>query len=235
MAAVGSFLGWHGWHLLLILAAVSRVMIVAGFLVQQVCSRCPGDLRNGSEVASWCHSNLELEIKGRCCLRRQGDSEDIVGLDLWNCSLTHLDNELQNARTAVILDLSENPLQNVSDSFFQGFIFLQYLALPLTLDCPGGNASWKNISVDTSERICSRQKDSCNNTAQLTLLCPENSLCAPDGPGMSQCLCADGFHGYKCVREGSFPTFMFFGILGFVTAACSLLLWCTQRRKVKST
>nr|XP_033795039.1 all-trans retinoic acid-induced differentiation factor isoform X2 [Geotrypetes seraphini] len=163
MAAAGTELGWHGYCLLLALLAVCEVM------AQQVCSRCPGDLRNGSEVASFCHSNPKLELKGRCCLRKQDGSEVIAGLDLWNCSLTHMDTELQNASTVVVLDLSENPLQNVSDSFFQGFVYLQYLALPLTLDCPGGNVSWENISVDTSERICSQQKDSCNNTAQLRL------------------------------------------------------------------
>lgn len=33
--------------------------------------------------------------------------------------------------------------------------------------------------------------------------CPENSVCAPDGPGLIQCLCDSPFHGYKCQREVS--------------------------------
>lgn len=33
--------------------------------------------------------------------------------------------------------------------------------------------------------------------------CPENSVCAPDGPGLIQCLCESPFHGYKCLREVS--------------------------------
>lgn len=34
-------------------------------------------------------------------------------------------------------------------------------------------------------------------------LCPENAACAPDGPGLVQCLCDSPFHGYKCLREVS--------------------------------
>lgn len=33
--------------------------------------------------------------------------------------------------------------------------------------------------------------------------CPENTACAPDGPGLVQCLCNSPFHGYKCLREVS--------------------------------
>lgn len=31
--------------------------------------------------------------------------------------------------------------------------------------------------------------------------CPENSLCAPYGPGFFECSCVENFHGYKCLRE----------------------------------
>uniref|UniRef100_A0A6G1RFG9 All-trans retinoic acid induced differentiation factor n=1 Tax=Hypotaenidia okinawae TaxID=2861861 RepID=A0A6G1RFG9_9GRUI len=64
--------------------------------------------------------------------------------------------------------------------------------------------------------------------------CPENAACVPDGPGLVQCLCQGPFHGYKCLREGTFPVLLFCGILGAVTVSLSLLLWGTQRRKVKS-
>lgn len=33
--------------------------------------------------------------------------------------------------------------------------------------------------------------------------CPENSLCAPYGPGFFECSCTDNYHGYKCLREVS--------------------------------
>ncbi|XP_075000792.1 all-trans retinoic acid-induced differentiation factor isoform X1 [Calonectris borealis] len=64
--------------------------------------------------------------------------------------------------------------------------------------------------------------------------CPENAACAPDGPGLVQCLCNSPFHGYKCLREGTFPVLLFCGILGAVTLSLSFLLWGTQRRKAKT-
>lgn len=33
--------------------------------------------------------------------------------------------------------------------------------------------------------------------------CPENTACAPDGPGLVLCLCNSPFRGYKCLREVS--------------------------------
>ncbi|KAE8605812.1 hypothetical protein XENTR_v10015327 [Xenopus tropicalis] len=106
------------------------------------------------------------------------------------------------------------------------------LSLPSSA-APGGNNSWENVNVTSAVRVCQDQRSSCNSTSEW-VLCPENSVCAPDGPGYMQCVCAPGFHGYKCLRESTFPILMFFGILGLVTACLSVLLWCTQRRKVKS-
>uniref|UniRef100_A0A803KEF1 EGF-like domain-containing protein n=1 Tax=Xenopus tropicalis TaxID=8364 RepID=A0A803KEF1_XENTR len=140
-------------------------------------------------------------------------------LDLWNCSLAQLDPTLHLTQAAVVLDLSSNPLRDLPSEFFRGLLGLQYVALPAELSCPGG--------------VCQDQRSSCNSTSEW-VLCPENSVCAPDGPGYMQCVCAPGFHGYKCLRESTFPILMFFGILGLVTACLSVLLWCTQRRKVKS-
>lgn len=37
----------------------------------------------------------------------------------------------------------------------------------------------------------------------LAINCPENSLCAPYGPGFFECSCTDNYHGYKCLREVS--------------------------------
>lgn len=33
--------------------------------------------------------------------------------------------------------------------------------------------------------------------------CPENSLCAPYGPGFFECNCIGNYYGYKCLREVS--------------------------------
>ncbi|XP_078506202.1 all-trans retinoic acid-induced differentiation factor [Lissotriton helveticus] len=232
-ASGGRDLRWGLWPVLLALAAVDGLPEVRSS-GEQLCDWCPAELRNTSEVVTLCQASHGV-LKGRCCLSRLEDGDIIVGLDLWNCSLTYLGPELQNASAAVALDLSGNPLQNLSSTLFQGFNNLQYIALPPSFSCPGGNASWDSVHSDTDEIVCRNQRSSCNGTGEIAFLCPENSLCAPDGPGLFTCPCAEDFHGYKCQRVGTFPMFMFYGILGVVTLSCSLLLWCSQRRKVKSS
>ncbi|NXV56805.1 ARAID factor, partial [Molothrus ater] len=131
-------------------------------------------------------------------------------------------------------------------------------AVPLALECPGGSDAWQDVTVDRSSRLCQGQRNPCNSSQQLAWPCPENSVCAPDGPGLVQCLCEGPFHGYRCLREvgavglplplqqqglpwcsllswqGTFPMLLFGGILGTATVSLSLLLWGTQRRKAKS-
>uniref|UniRef100_A0A8B9NRB6 All-trans retinoic acid induced differentiation factor n=1 Tax=Apteryx owenii TaxID=8824 RepID=A0A8B9NRB6_APTOW len=107
-------------------------------------------------------------------------------------------------------------------------------AVPLYLECPGGSSAWEQVTTHGSSRLCQGQRNPCNSSGELGRLCPENALCAPDGPGLSQCLCSSPFHGYKCLREDAFPVLLFCGVLGAVTAVLSLLLWSTQRRKAKA-
>ncbi|XP_042359516.1 LOW QUALITY PROTEIN: all-trans retinoic acid-induced differentiation factor [Plectropomus leopardus] len=200
----------------------------------QVCERCSGSVLNGSAVGEFCASSAG-RIDGRCCLRKDNtsDPERIIGLDLSNCSLTHLE-DLQGASAALIIDLSLNSITNISDTAFQGFTELNYMILPQDIDCPGGNTSWKKVEVKAGNRLCEGQRDMCNQTGQLSLNCPENSLCAPYGPGFFECSCAENYHGYKCLREGEFPALQVFGPLGASTVVISFVLWFTQRRKAKS-
>ncbi|KAM8725832.1 all-trans retinoic acid-induced differentiation factor isoform X2 [Acanthopagrus latus] len=200
----------------------------------QVCELCSGTVLNGTEVGQLCSSSAG-RIDGRCCLKNENtsDPERIIGLDLSNCSLTHV-GDLQGASTALMVDLSLNPIVNVSDTAFQGFIELNHLILPQDIVCPGGNTSWGKVEVRQGKRLCEGQKSMCNQTGQLSISCPENSLCAPDGPGFFECSCAGNHHGYKCLREGEFPALQVFGPLGASTVVISILLWVTQRRKAKS-
>ncbi|NWT26593.1 ARAID factor, partial [Cardinalis cardinalis] len=107
-------------------------------------------------------------------------------------------------------------------------------AVPAALECPGGSDAWQDVTVDRSSRLCQGQRNPCNSSEQLAWPCPENSECAPDGPGLVQCRCEGPFHGYRCLREGTFPMLLFGGILGAATVSLSLLLWGSQRRKAKS-
>ncbi|XP_056872055.1 all-trans retinoic acid-induced differentiation factor [Takifugu flavidus] len=199
----------------------------------QICGRCSGTLLNSTRVGQFCLSSFG-RIDGRCCLKNDNtsDPQRITGLDLSNCSLTHI-NDLPGAPSLFILDLSLNPMVNISDATFQGFLDLNYLILPPDVSCPGGNASWEKVDLEEGNRVCRGQMDVCNQTGQLSFSCPENSLCAPYGPGFFECSCTNDHHGYKCLREGQFPIFQVFGPLGAFTAAISFLLWFTQRRHVK--
>ncbi|XP_040920597.1 all-trans retinoic acid-induced differentiation factor [Toxotes jaculatrix] len=200
----------------------------------QVCKLCGGQVLNGTALGQFCSASAG-RIDGRCCLRDDNttDPEHIIGLDLSNCSLTHIE-DLHEASTAFMIDLSLNPIVNISDTAFQGFTDLNYMILPGDIVCPGGNTSWSKVEVREGNRICEGQRSMCNQTGQLSMNCPENSLCAPYGPGFFECSCADNYHGYKCLREGEFPVLMVFGPLGASTVVISFLLWVTQRRKAKS-
>lgn len=199
----------------------------------QVCKLCSGEVLNGSAVGEFCSMSAG-RIEGRCCLRNENtsDSERVIGLDLSNCSRTHI-GDLLGASTALIIDLSDNNKAFINDTAFQGFTELNQMILPRERLCPGGNTSWEKVEVKEKIRLCEGQKDTCNQTGWLSISCPENSLCAPYGPGFFECSCADNYHGYKCVREGEFPALQVFGPLGASTVVISVLLWVTQRRKAK--
>uniref|UniRef100_A0A8D0HLE8 All-trans retinoic acid induced differentiation factor n=1 Tax=Sphenodon punctatus TaxID=8508 RepID=A0A8D0HLE8_SPHPU len=152
--------------------------------LQQVCSRCPGPAQNSSLVAGYCSSRQDAVLRGRCCLTRGTRPAGLAGPDVLVCS-----------------DLTGNPLQSLPDGAFRGFTHLQTLALPPSLDCPGGSAVWDSVSTVGGSRTCRGQRSPCNGTAQPAWLCPENALCAADGPGLPQCLCAAPYHGYKCLRQ----------------------------------
>ncbi|XP_071598484.1 all-trans retinoic acid-induced differentiation factor isoform X2 [Heliangelus exortis] len=200
----------------------------------RVCGHCPGPVRNDSMVAQFCASRSGTESEGRCCRERGARPERLLGLDLSNCSLQSLPLDLAEATTAIVLDLTENPLGPLPDDSFEGFTHLQSLAVPLALECPGGSGAWEQVTTRGSSRLCQDQRNPCNNSGDLAWPCPENAACSPDGPGLIQCLCKSPFHSYKCLREGNFPVLLFCGILGGATLSLSLLLWGTQRRKAKT-
>ncbi|XP_027895585.1 all-trans retinoic acid-induced differentiation factor [Xiphophorus couchianus] len=200
----------------------------------QVCSLCGGTVQNNTYVGDFCTLSAGRTDK-RCCLANDNssDPERIIGLDLSSCSLTQME-DLSGASTVVVIDLSLNPITNISDKVFQGFLDLKFLILPEHIACPGGNASWQQMEVKQGKQLCKDQKNMCNQTGQMSMNCPENSLCGPYGPGFFECHCAENYHGYKCLRQAEFPALKVFGPLAASTVVISFLLWITQRRKAKS-
>ncbi|XP_052602074.1 all-trans retinoic acid-induced differentiation factor [Peromyscus californicus insignis] len=223
----GSSVSPISWAAALLLA----VGMERALALPEICTQCPGGVQNTSRVAAYCEETSEL-MQARCCLNQKGT---ILGLDLQNCSLKDPGPNFFQASTAIIIDLQANPLKDGLTNAFRGFTQLQTLILPQDVACPGGISAWESSTSFIDKQICQGQKDLCNSTTGSPEMCPENGSCAPEGPGLLQCVCADGFHGYKCMRQGSFPLLMFFGILGSTTLAISILLWGTQRRKAKAS
>ncbi|XP_006880656.1 PREDICTED: all-trans retinoic acid-induced differentiation factor [Elephantulus edwardii] len=211
---------------LILALGVERVLALP-----EICIQCPGTVQNLSEVALFCQQTPKLILSARCCLNQKGT---ILGLDLQNCSLKDPGPNFPQANTAIVIDLQANLLKDDLVNTFRGFTQLQTLVLPQDVNCPGGISTWNTITTYINNQTCQGQRNLCNSTGDAEM-CPENGSCVPDGPGLWQCLCADGFHGYKCMRQGSFSLIMFFGILGSTTLSISLLLWGTQRRKAKAS
>uniref|UniRef100_A0A672FCW4 All-trans retinoic acid-induced differentiation factor-like n=1 Tax=Salarias fasciatus TaxID=181472 RepID=A0A672FCW4_SALFA len=145
----------------------------------QVCTLCGGTMLNSSEVGHFCWQSAG-HIDGRCCWRKNNtsDRERIIGLDLSNCALTFVD-DLKEASTAIIIDLSLNHIVNMSDTAFQGYTELNYMILPPDLDCPGGNASWESVGVNKGNRVCVKVKKLC---ATRPASCPCSARRTPSVP-----------------------------------------------------
>ncbi|XP_064605215.1 all-trans retinoic acid-induced differentiation factor-like [Liolophura sinensis] len=198
----------------------------------EVCSHlCPGPLRNSSVVKQNCEHNVILD---RCCLNSSVSpfhDEGVLGIDLSGCHLHHLNSSLQHFTHVSTVVLDDNPLEqkDVNDSQFYGLSMMDYLSLPSTLNCPGGNESWEMSKYLPQKTVCQGQLDLCTVD---NFTCPHHSHCLPRGPGLKDCLCDGGFYGYKCLRSGHFPTEWYLIGLCSSTVAVSALLWCTQRRHV---
>ncbi|EDL37324.1 RIKEN cDNA 0610007C21, isoform CRA_b, partial [Mus musculus] len=183
---------------LLLVLGVERALALP-----EICTLCPGGMHNLSRVAAYCEDTSKL-MQARCCLNQKGT---ILGLDLQNCSLKDPGPNFLQAYTAIIIDLQANPLKDDLANTFRGFTQLQTLILPQDVPCPGGSNAWDNVTSFKDKQICQGQRDLCNSTGSPEM-CPENGSCASDGPGLLQCVCADGFHGYKCMRQ---PSPFYFG------------------------
>lgn len=198
-------------------------------------SACDANPQNRSSVVAKFCAEAKLTLSDRCC---QNGSE-IVALDLTRCNLDDtaiLANPVYHKSS--LLDLSGNPFLIASEDDFDGFTLLQKLLLDNeeNVTCPGGKNSWNTTNGGDEETlICMDQLDSCFVTA---FECPnpvdDSASCQSRGPGLSNryCVCNEGYHGYKCMRKGSFPKVTFAAGLGSVTVGVAGFLWVTNRRLV---
>ncbi|XP_055570429.1 all-trans retinoic acid-induced differentiation factor isoform X2 [Falco cherrug] len=208
-----------------------------------VCGHCPGPVQNSSIVAQYCASRAGTESEGRCCWERGARPERLLG-DLTENPLTALPNgsflgftHLERLAVPLALDCPggssawEEVTTHGSSRLCQGQRNPCNSSRELGMVWEGGAVSPALGAVGLAG--CGRSCDPrCSVPPDWP--CPDNAACAPDGPGLIQCLCDRPFHGYKCLREGTFPTLLFCGILGAATLSLSLLLWRTQRWKAKT-
>jgi len=188
------------------------------------CSSCKGSI-NGTTIWSICENDPQLQVKDRCCI----NGTNVIGIDLHNCNLseTEVVSAIKNLTNLEYLSLEENPINHITVEDLKDKVYLNYLSLPAHVPCPGGSHLWQNITQLSNETVCADLINPCNSFS-----CPDNSHCVQFTLNSTQCLCDDGFHGYKCMKEGHFPVGAFIPGLAVPTVLLSVFLYFTQRRYV---
>jgi len=201
-------------------------------------SFCDAVLKNQSSVVEKFCANAGWNLDDRCCR----DGKEIFAVDFRGCHLNDtsiLRNRIYHNVT--IIDFTMNPTIVSDEDDFDGYSSLNqlYFDLVANVSCPGKDDSWNTTDGgDNKTLACLTQLNTCEVSG---FKCPnsigENSShCESHGPGLKNlyCVCNDGFHGYKCMRRGTFPKVAFGAGLGGATAGVAAFLWLTNRRLVKS-
>jgi len=220
--------------LFLVAAIVVCVSGIRDYCKPSFCEIFPRN--QSSRVDDFCSSN-GFKMDDRCCR----DGKVIVGLDLRECLLndtSFLKNKIYHNLT--IVDLTMNPELVADEDDFDGYSALNQLFFDRVANasCPGGANSWNISNGGNNETLeCKNQLDTCAVTG---FTCPnsigENSShCEARGPGLKNlyCVCNEGFRGYKCMRQGTFPKIAFGAGFAGATAGLAGFLWVTNRRLVK--
>ena len=194
---------------------------------------CAGKNATSRPVIDYCHSEHGYLIF-RCC--RSFDNQTFVAADLTDFNLIDVPDFTQFANFNLnVIDLRSNPrlMPSVDNQDFLALKYLDHLFLPEQFPCPGGKYVWEivNQTTNSTGNECMHQKDLCSNSADL---CPEkNSYCSPNGPDHFLCLCKQDYHGYQCLRHGTFPFASFFAPTLGITVLTSAVLYWKQRRHLK--
>ena len=196
-------------------------------------SICAGKKAVSEPVHRFCNESRGTMVF-RCC--RATDNKTFSAIDLMDANLTEIFTFRNDSNLNLsVIDLRNNPQlkSSIHDNAFLTLKYLNELLLPPQVLCPGGPGSWEKINntIDPPGHYCMNQISVCVNNTDL---CTESgSTCVSNGPFSYVCNCTTDYHGYKCMRHGTFPFGAFFGAtLGVTVVACVLLFW-TQRRHVK--
>jgi len=154
-------------------------------------------------------SQASRTLNGRCCF----DGDVVNGIDLSNCDLKSISGIFVNTTSVNWIAINDNNQLKLKDNDFRSLLDLAEIVVSNTSSCPGGDLMWRVNKVVNSVRDCATPLDSCS---ALNVSCPENSHCLEDGPALSMCQCDSGFHGYRCLREGSFPVLPW--AIGYIVA-----------------
>eukprot|EP00112_Aurelia_sp_Birch-Aquarium-sp1_P025315 Seg836.6 transcript_id=Seg836.6/GoldUCD/mRNA.D3Y31 product="All-trans retinoic acid-induced differentiation factor" protein_id=Seg836.6/GoldUCD/D3Y31 len=103
----------------------------------------------------------------------------------------------------------------------QKVINLRYLKIEKDKKCPGQDSTW-SVRYINDVKICTNKLHTCNVT------CPDNSHCVAVN-GTAECLCNEGWHGYKCLRYGKFPAVKWLVSIGAGTFGLIVILWSFQK------
>jgi hypothetical protein len=194
-------------------------------------SLCVGKNATSQPVIEYC-ANQTGEMLYRCC--RKYDNKTFIAIDLTEANLTEIPNFAEHLHfNFTVIDLRLNDdIVSSNVSAFIGLSDLDYLLLPDHIECPGGNGSWEIIdeTTDPPGTLCQHQISICSSSPDL---CTERgALCTGNGPTKFLCFCKPGYHGYKCLRYGNFPSGAFYGTTAGITVIASALLYWKQRRNV---
>lgn len=218
--------------MILILLLIELGMFQNGIASEicKLCDRYEQSSASSSELMSFCVE----KVKGRCCL--SDDGSYVTGVDLSNCSLSTLG--IKNVSSNLLanpflqfISLGDNKDFIFPGSNFRGMKNITKVIVNDNSICPNGDDSWLIIYTKNSSKICSQPIDVClhmdNNTN-----CPINSNCVLEGPGLHSCLCTKGFHGYRCLRSGTFPYHSWF--VGYGAAALVVIasIFFLQRKGI---
>ncbi|XP_060553378.1 all-trans retinoic acid-induced differentiation factor-like [Ruditapes philippinarum] len=200
--------------------------------ISEVCSQCSSVPKADSFLVQFCN-NSTGHLEKSCCVNTPVafQNKTIIGVDMSSCGLKNVNGLFNDLKDLEVIMLENNTDLQIGEDDFNGLTKLDYLSLPETSQCPGGNKSWTSIEKHNNTVICLGEINLCQHN---NVTCQNNnSHCVLTGPGEMECLCISGYHGYKCLRKGTFPGVSYTVTICVSTVVISGFLWCTQRRKVK--